>query len=1026
MYKAKLEVMNMISRRKNDENRNYELLDDQSELLRDLNTYFPKLMTYLWEQPETVATIIKNANSEELKELAPLFANNFYDNILSPYYIEDNLMYVLALLLKDEIKNLSNINQDESFLNNTPCGSILGELKSKNDIRAFFKTIIISSIENLEVNYSTVRINFSINALVSEYNKLTRNDSKVKKKMKRDEGYLKYPDNDIDQCSDSISLDDNRHMLRDKKKIKEDQENFNQKYLPFLDKNNFLREIEKYKNNNKNMYDYCYSKLNDCNSDPDLYSNKKLMDSLYECPYSQELLLKYQHYFALVTSFINSIISNLLENYHLLPYSVKCLCKIISLLISKKFTKINEVEKNAFIAKFFFGKLLLPILDNPAIEAFINNFIISKNTYKNLKKITEIIGKFVSGRFFESNNENSHYTPYNWYFMEKMEDLLKIFNNITKVKLPPFIEKLINDELPSDYQYNYFIENPDEVINHRSICYNTSQIKAIINSMDRSKNEIFADSKNIGLKKTLEKIFLPNNITIIENIIKEENIISQPKKAKPKSKKSSKDLLMLEFKKPVVHYFLLASLLTNKKYDSLMHINQETTSFSIKELKPDNDENIMKNNIIKVKNFFCSLLYNYNKLVKTDFDEGTTEDTVKILNELNIFMKSSNFVVDRSIPFEWYSKSLLEYLQKIPENLTKNDCEELYNEIEKDLNESVKQLDFEALSVIIGKLKYAERSKIHYEDCKKVLNDIRLNEETKQIVENEFIPFEIKFNFEDEYNVENNIFEINYSNFKERDKDNIDKIKDYERAKKVRLCLTINDFTKKFPNLVIYQEMQDADVFNIQRSLNIPDKIKFYFHRVKQTIDKKKVEYSINEKIYDYVMGKLYDKIYPIEPFSEDNKIFQQSIRLSWTEPKHFIRLKRSLIFGSFLSDALIYFKLVDTEKSPRKKLLNLVEIFNLIGFLLKFNGFTSIGGVDDQLPILNYAFVQSKSLRMFSNAKYMELYLGDKKNKIEGSLLTQLLGICEMITHIKYNQLINVTEEEFNEKCKEATNSQK
>ena len=131
-----------------------------------------------------------------------------------------------------------------------------------------------------------------------------------------------------------------------------------------------------------------------------------------------------------------------------------------------------------------------------------------------------------------------------------------------------------------------------------------------------------------------------------------------------------------------------------------MHINQETSSFSIKELTADNEENIQKNNIIKVKNFLCSLLYNYNKLVKTDFDEGTTENTESILKELNIFMKSSNFVVDDSIPFDWYLKSLLEYLKKIPEHLTKNDCEELYNEIENDLNRSLKELDFEKLSAL--------------------------------------------------------------------------------------------------------------------------------------------------------------------------------------------------------------------------------------------------------------------------------------------------------------------------------------
>ena len=52
-----------------------------------------------------------------------------------------------------------------------------------------------------------------------------------------------------------------------------------------------------------------------------------------------------------------------------------------------------------------------------------------------------------------------------------------------------------------------------------------------------------------------------------------------------------------------------------------------------------------------------------------------------------------------------------------------------------------------------------------------------------------------------------------------------------------------------------------------------------------------------------------------------------------------------------------------------------------------------------------------------------MELYIGDKKNKNEGSQLTQLLGICDIICNLKYTQLIGVTQEEFFEKCKEATN---
>ena len=81
-----------------------------------------------------------------------------------------------------------------------------------------------------------------------------------------------------------------------------------------------------------------------------------------------------------IIKFINEILENILDNFHLLPYSIKCLCKIILLLVEKKFPSINESEKNAFIAKFFFGKLLVPFLKNPGVEAFINNFIISQNT----------------------------------------------------------------------------------------------------------------------------------------------------------------------------------------------------------------------------------------------------------------------------------------------------------------------------------------------------------------------------------------------------------------------------------------------------------------------------------------------------------------------------------------------------------------------------------------------------------------------------------------------------------------------
>ena len=537
----------MIAESKGKDDRKFELVEDPDALLRDLNTYLPNLMNYLWEQPKIVVNVIKNSDITNLKEyLAPFIANNFYENILSSYYIEDNLMYVLTMLLDDEINNLTNINQDDIFLNNTPCGCLLEELRRKKDIQAFFKTIIFNDVENLEVNYSTFNLNFNISNLTEEYRRQSITQKIKFKKIKRDDGYFKNP---IENQRGSISLEDFNYF-KNKKKLQSQLENFNQKYIPTLDKDALENLFEKFKNNKK-MHDYFYSKLDDCNINKDIYSNLKLMGNLYNSEFSEDLILKYQNYFTIVISFIDSIIEKIMENFHLIPYSVKCLCKIISMLITKKFPSINETEKNAYIANFFFGKLLFPILENPSIEAFISNFIISGSTLKNLKTICKIFQKLTSGRFYKADEKTSDYTPYNWYFIDKMEKLFIIFEQITKVKLPSFIEKYINKELHEDYEYNYFEENPDEDINLRSICFNLDQVNALLNTMNKNKDQIFISNSNskskkvIGLKKTMEKLMSPNNQEILRSILNKEkkdkkNNQTQNQKAKKKRKRKRK------------------------------------------------------------------------------------------------------------------------------------------------------------------------------------------------------------------------------------------------------------------------------------------------------------------------------------------------------------------------------------------------------------------------------------------------------------------------------------------------------
>ena len=57
-----------------------------------------------------------------------------------------------------------------------------------------------------------------------------------------------------------------------------------------------------------------------------------------------------------------------------------------------------------------------------------------------------------------------------------------------------------------------------------------------------------------------------------------------------------------------------------------------------------------------------------------------------------------------------------------------------------------------------------------------------------------------------------------------------------------------------------------------------------------------------------------------------------------------------------------------------------MVNIFISIENVVKFNGDCKDIGVDDQIPILNYAFIKARPFSMMTNCKYMELFISSKK----------------------------------------------
>ena len=74
-------------------------------------------------------------------------------------------------------------------------------------------------------------------------------------------------------------------------------------------------------------------------------------------------------------------------------------------------------------------------------------------------------------------------------------------------------------------------------------------------------------------------------------------------------------------------------------------------------------------------------------------------------------------------------------------------------------------------------------------------------------------------------------------------------------------------------------------------------------------------------------------------------------------------------------------------------------------------------------MPLLNYAFIKSKPAKIYSNCKYTEVFLGNKKYGIEGSQLVKIQGICEKMINMSIKDLFNITVSDYVFNCNLAIN---
>ena len=566
-----------------------------------------------------------------------------------------------------------------------------------------------------------------------------------------------------------------------------------------------------------------------------------------------------------------------------------------------------------------------------------------------------------------------------------------------------------------DYLYDYFNENNEQIYANISICFNIKNIEYLLKALNKSQ---FFENKNKVIqrfKKSLNKLSskeVRDDIKQLDlNLLK--CTIEKLKKKKPNQLSSLENI------------YLFNSEEIEKKYEYLFSINNKIANFYI-DIK--NEEKIKKlneeeKNIIKVKNYLCNSLGNYRIINKSDFNIGSTSDTKKMLEEIKNYMALPNFILNNNtIPSIWYINSILDYLNKIPEDYKKDDYKKLFKEITRNLNDSINTFDFEKLILFRNKLKFLDKMSNYFENIKLLINKISINEKIKHIVEEISIPVDFIFT----YSENDKKFEITKSDIKDKLFEDKDMLEDPK--KKTLSFKTIETFTKYFPNLAKYQLLQGINPIDIMKELSIKFKLNNYFEIIKEKIIKSQVldlkiyESLYKQKIKDYIMNKIYEKIYPPEPDELDSKIYKKSMILSWVEPNLILEEKDYYIFDNILPDILNEFKKINISKTPYMKLKCMKKILEYTINLIKFNeGEDKKPSQEEITPVLNYVFIKAHPFKINSDIEFVKLFLNNDGNNENN--LTNIESICALVLNIN-NLTFHLTEEEFSKKCKEVINN--
>ena len=1025
-------------------------------LIRNNYDYITKIVSLIEETDEP----------ENIDSLVELFCNQFYDNILIPNPEQEELLILIYKLLEEEITPMNSASIDEFLSDTTFIGKFISSYMNKRALKVFLAMLVNPLILSIE-NSGMECMDMSLKNINREVNK-KRNDNQnseinfdnwlddIPKSTIHFKKYyvLDNEEENEEKEKNEMKVERSISMRSESIDITSEEIEKNLEYKDELTLDKIYSKIINEKNEDiKELYLY---QLEQIGNDPDIFTNAGLKLVLNDPFFKNNrslILKKYIDNFKFIKEKIDYLIQTLIDRISTIPYTVRCICKVISLLMQKKFPLLPKYLRNSFIGKFIFDKCIFPVLsfENKNV---MDLRIFSHNTKRCLNAIISVLSNANRCCLYPTTTDTEK-TIFNYYLLEIIPILNQFYEKLIDIELPKTLEdlvtqvklkidqnaddkifkfrrknikrkfipsktveekKIITEKLENEILFDYFKNNNDEIMHLESICFSLQDILFIL-SLIKKKPKIFEGLPKYNFfNKTIERIQCDD--------IKFHDIIKKNGKARCfyiifKDEKNSR----------------LENLLRNNKksISTFTSVNQDA-DLICKRIK------FCIKTILKGLNLLNNKDYSYlNKATSTKKFFSAIKKT---LNDLSEYSEEND-----QIPLKWYGQYIYNYKKGLAQIYQEDDYKLLYSEIYEEEENILKELKSFSSTIITREgmnLRCAEklldRAKYDLADIEEAKKYVKI----EKFIDTEKIEVLIKIK-EEKDEKDRNLSEKdklpmiiitdaseNSSHLKNPADENDKKNKNPPNA------IYIKDFINKFIENPLDQDKNSLnckikslvtqDIISGDRKNGIYKTMEMYMNLVKKRIKEPLINIGLfndltnmnelTKKIEDHILRQIYKDVYPPEQL-EDIKFYQRTKCLDWVTPE---QLEIKKVYFNQLGFAISSIRKIDNARSVLDKIDLIINAHTSINNTIKFSlGKEDDSGQDEMTPILQYIILKAHPKRMYSNINYLKCFLGDSNlSDQNGFLLSQIESAYSYINNLNYQNL-KITKEEFDSKFEEA-----